>query len=475
MAIEDKPSTDKRTPDKPKNVHRIKTGSFERRLSFTRSGLLAGGRMMAQAPGLWLGSKQGKANRRQRMLSEEARHLVKELGDLKGGAVKIGQMMALYGEHFLPAEVTEALHTLEDRTVALHWSSIEKVLQAELGEEKLQHLDIEQEPIGAASLGQVHRATDRKTGQQLCMKIQYPGVAETVDNDVDSVATMLKMANLITATEEFSAWLEEVRVMLHREVDYSIELETTQRFREMLQQDERFVVPEMFPQLSTSHVLTMSYESGYGLSSKEVQALPQQRRDTLGAQALELFLREVFDWGEIQTDPNFGNYRIRIAEDEGGVDQIVLLDFGAVQRYEQAFLQPLKDMIIGAYENDLAKVQRAAIALDFIKADYPDDVRESFTEVCAGIIEPLVFEADTVPEYALNAEGQYKWKDSDLPTRIAKRAAKSSFSRYFRIPPKEFLFLNRKLIGVYTFIAVLDAQFNGSSILRPYAEASVRD
>ncbi len=467
MAIKDKPTT-----DTPKNVRRIKTGSFERRLSFTRSGLLAGGRMMAQAPGLLLGSKQGKADRRKRMLSEEARHLVKELGDLKGGAVKIGQMMALYGEHFLPPEVTEALHTLEDRTVALHWSSIYKVLQAELGEEKLQQLDIEQEPIGAASLGQVHRATDKKTGQQLCMKIQYPGVAETVDNDVDSVATMLKMANLITATKEFSAWLEEVRTMLHREVDYSIELETTQRFGELLQHDERFVVPTMFPEMSTAHVLTMSYEAGHSLGSAAVQALSQQRRDQLGAKALELFLREVFDWGEIQTDPNFGNYRIRIAEQESGVDQIVLLDFGAVQRYDDSFLQPLKDMIIGAYNNDLAKVQAATIALDFIKADYPEDVRQSFTEVCAGIIEPLVFEPDTVPAYALNEQGQYKWRDSDLPTRIAKRAAKSSFSRYFRIPPKEFLFLNRKLIGVYTFIAVLDAQFNGSNILQPYADSS---
>ncbi len=466
---------DKSTTPKPKNFRRIKTGSFERRLSLTRSGLMAGGRMMAQAPGLWLGSKQGKANRRQRMLSEEARYLVKELGDLKGGAVKIGQMMALYGEHFLPPEVTEALHTLEDRTVALHWSSIEKVLQAELGEAALQQLDIEHEPIGAASLGQVHRATDKKTGQQLCIKIQYPGVAETVDNDVDSVASMLRMANLITATEEFSTWLEEVRTMLHREVDYGIELETTQRFAEMLQQDQRFVVPTMFPELSTAHVLTMSYESGFGLGSVEVQALSQQRRNQLGARALELFLREVFDWGEIQTDPNFGNYRIRIAEGENAVDQIVLLDFGAVQRYDDTFLQPLKDMIIGAYNNDLAKVQAAAIELDFIKADYPEDVRQSFTEVCAGIIEPLVFEPDTVPDYALNDQGQYKWRDSDLPTRIAKRAAKSSFSRYFRIPPKEFLFLNRKLIGVYTFIAVLDAQFNGSNILQPYADGSFRD
>ena len=457
--------------DKHKKIHRIKTGSFERRLSLTRSGLLAGGRMMAQAPGLWLGTKQGRANRRQRMLSEEAQYLVKALGDLKGGAVKIGQMMALYGEHFLPPEVTEALHTLEDRTVALHWPTIEKVLQTELGATKLQQLDVEHEPIGAASLGQVHRATVRETGEQLCIKIQYPGVADTVDSDIDAVAGMLKMANLITATEEFSTWLEEVRTMLHREVDYTVELETTQRFRKLLKDDKRFVVPKMFPQFSTPHVLAMSYEEGDALTSQNVQELSQQRRNSLGELALELFLREVFEWGEIQTDPNFGNYRIRIANNKRGVDKIVLLDFGAVQRYDQSFLRPLKDMILGAYENDLMKVQEAAIELDFIKAEYPDDVRQSFTEVCAGIIEPLVFDPQSVPGSALNDEGEYKWKDSDLPTRIAKRAAKSSFSRYFRIPPKEFLFLNRKLIGVYTFIAVLDAQFNGGSILQPYAKA----
>ncbi len=457
-----------------KNVRRIKTGSFERRLSLTRSGLLAGGRIMAQAPGLWLGTKEGRATRRQRMLSEEAQYLVEELGKLKGGAVKIGQMMALYGEHFLPPEVTEALHTLEDRTVALHWSSVEKVLQAELGA-KLQELDVEREAIGAASLGQVHRATEKATGQQLCIKIQYPGVADTIDSDIDAVAGMLKVANLITATEEFSTWLEEVRTMLHREVNYTVELETTQRFRKLLKGDKRLVVPKMFPRFSSPHVLTMSYETGHALTSVEVQGLPQQRRNALGKAALQLFLREVFDWGEIQTDPNFGNYRIRIANNKRSVDKIVLLDFGAVQRYEESFLQPLRNMITGAYENNLAQVQAAAITLNFIKADYPEDVRQSFTEVCAAIIEPLIFDPKVMSGNALNEHGEYKWKDSNLPSRIAKRAAKSSFSRYFRIPPKEFLFLNRKLIGVYTFIAVLDAQFNGASILQPYVASKVAD
>src|SRR5699024_3342324 len=108
-----------------------------------------------------------------------------------------GQVMALYGEHFLPEEVTTALHTLEDQTTSLEWPAIERVLKAELGDEKLAQLDIDPDPIGAASLGQVHRAVRRSDGLELVLKIQYPGVADAVDSDLNAVAQILKMARLV--------------------------------------------------------------------------------------------------------------------------------------------------------------------------------------------------------------------------------------------------------------------------------------
>ena len=84
------------------------------------------------------------------------------------------------------------------------------------------------------------------------------------------------------------------------------------------------------------------------------------------------------------------------------------------------------------------------------------------------VLEPLANNDGEVPDYALNEQGENRWKQSDLPTRIAKRAALSAINRYFKIPPKEFVFLNRKLVGVYTFISVLDAEFNGRKLLSPY-------
>jgi predicted unusual protein kinase regulating ubiquinone biosynthesis (AarF/ABC1/UbiB family) len=133
---------------------RIRTGSFERRLSLTRSTLLAGTRYMAQSATSLLLPRALRAERRRAALGEQARFLVEELGKLKGSVVKIGQMLALYGEHFLPEEVTAALHSLEDRTVALEWPVIRRELERELGRARLAELDIDPVPIGAASLGQ---------------------------------------------------------------------------------------------------------------------------------------------------------------------------------------------------------------------------------------------------------------------------------------------------------------------------------
>ena len=145
--------------EKPKStLKRVKTGAFERRFSMARAGLVAGTMLAAQSAGNMFTRKEERAGKQKEILSRQAHYLADEIGKLKGSIVKIGQMMALYGEHFLPLEVTEALHTLEDDTAALEWTTIYEELEDELGAEKLALLEIEEEPLGAASIGQVqHR------------------------------------------------------------------------------------------------------------------------------------------------------------------------------------------------------------------------------------------------------------------------------------------------------------------------------
>ena len=147
-----------------------------------KAGVVAGTMLAAKSAGNLFTKKEERAQKQKEILSKQAIYLAEEIGKLKGSIVKIGQMMALYGEHFLPKEVTDALHTLEDDTAALEWTTIYEELEDELGPNKLAQLEIEEAPIGAASIGQVHRATIKATGEQICLKIQYPGVAEAVDS-----------------------------------------------------------------------------------------------------------------------------------------------------------------------------------------------------------------------------------------------------------------------------------------------------
>jgi len=445
-------------------VTSIKTGSFERRLSLTKAGLVVGTKMAGHMTSSLFSGKEKRAQKRKKVLSEQAYFLVKELGKLKGSVVKIGQVMALYGEHFLPPEVTEALHTLEESTTALDWSIIRGVLYEQLGAQRMSELDIEEEPIGTASLGQVHCARILKTGDIICLKVQYPGVAQAIDADLDAVAQLLRLARVVTFGPAFDDWLEEVRVMMHREVDYKLEAETTEHFGELLKGDERYIVPKVYFDYSTENVISTSFEEGENVSSPLVAALSQNRRNNLAKSSLALFLQELFVWHEIQTDPNFGNYRIRIGQNEK-LDKIVLLDFGAVQKYPSSFIDPICQMISAAYNNDVGGVIKGGVELQFMSPDWPQAVLNEFAEVCIAVLEPLAKKQVDAGVEAFNERGEYCWRDSDLPSRIAKRAAVSAISRYFKIPPKEFVFLNRKLVGVYTFISVLNGQFNGGDLL----------
>ena len=164
-------------------LKQLKTSSMDRRLSIAKASLLAGTRWAASNATTMFSSEEEKEKKRKKAMKEQADYLVSEIGKLKGSIVKIGQMMALYGEHFLPEEITQALNTLNNQTVALAWPAIKQQLHSQLGS-KLDDLTIDHEPLGTASLAQVHRATRKSDGLEMVLKIQYPGVAEAIDSDM---------------------------------------------------------------------------------------------------------------------------------------------------------------------------------------------------------------------------------------------------------------------------------------------------
>lgn len=445
-------------------LHRLNTGAFSRRLQLSRAGLRYGSRALRH--GLWdriSGDEEGAARRRR----ENINYFVAELGQLKGSVVKIGQVMATYGDYLLPPEVVEALHTLEDDTPPMAWPAISAALQKELGRERLEELEIEEEALAAASLGQVHRARLRSTGEELCVKVQYPGVEHTIDADFNAVLQLLKVSRLLQSTRSAEDWFSDIRVLLHKEVDYHQERRDMDFVREALAEDPRFVVPRSFPDYCTQRVLTMSYEPGHSVAAAEVAALPQPRRDQLGKAILDEFLTELFSWRRMQTDPNFGNFRVRI-DPAGEADQLVLLDFGAMRLLPHEFADLFCDMMTAAHYRDRETFLQRSLTLGFMKADFPEPVLNNFVDIGLDIGEPLRKPDDSVPPFAVNEQGVYDWRSSDLPKRIGRRALEASMSRYFALPPKEFLYVMRKLMGVYALVSQLGAQFNGDESLKPF-------
>lgn len=451
-----------------KTVKRVKTGSVERRFTMAKAGFMAGAKYATASAGTLFTAKEKRADRQKAILSARANELVEELGKLKGSVVKIGQMIALFGEHFLPEEVTEALHTLENQTTALEWSAIEKHLKRELGEVKLAELDVDPTPLGAASLAQVHKAVRKSDGQVFVLKIQYPGVADAIDSDMRALVRLLKLSRLVPMTEQFTLWLTEVREMLRREVDYDLEAHTTEHFRLVLSDDPRFVVPQIVPKYSTHCVMCMTFEEGISVTDPAVLSLSQARRNFIGQAIMSLCCREVFEWNKMQTDPNFGNYLLRLGEN-GDPDKIVLLDFGAIRDFDNDVLGPGREMIRAAYYHDSDRLIRALNALDFLAKSAPRRLLEDFSALCFEAIEVLQ-DPDRFPPPAelLTEQGEYCWGKSDLPSRVMARAGRSALSIHFDVPPKEFIFLFRKLLGAYTFLHVIDAQVRGNHILDPY-------
>jgi predicted unusual protein kinase regulating ubiquinone biosynthesis (AarF/ABC1/UbiB family) len=297
-------------------------------------------------------------------------------------------------------------------------------------------------------------------------------VGDAIDSDVRTMTRLVFMARLVPRGMSLQPIMDEVREMLHREVDYASELKATHEFHERLKDDPRFAVPRVFPEYSTNQVLTTSYESGERIQSDAVQGLSQARRNRLSQGALELFLREFFRWSMVQTDPHFGNYRVRIGE-KADQDKLVLLDFGATRWFSADFVSNYGDVVRGAFNHDAEAVVDAAERLNLMSRAYPQTILDAFVKVCFLIVEPFTKPEGEYapPEELVKNNGAYLWGDSDLPNRVTRTIARAALSRYFRIPPREIVFLHRRMGGVFMLLAALGAEIKSNALLREYLRA----
>jgi len=380
-----------------------------------------------------------------------AERLAHHLSHMRGAAMKVGQMLSLADEQMIPPEFAQALEILRQSANSMPEAQVRKTLAREYGkgwERFFTQFDFE--PIAAASIGQVHEAV-RADGHEMALKIQYPGVAESIDSDVDNLATALSAARILPGELDLGPMIEEAKRQLRQESDYEMEAELLRRYRKLIGGDERFAVPEVDDSLTTAHILAMDRMLGLPLEDLAGADHGQDKRDRLGARLMELTFRELFEFHLMQTDPNFSNYLLL---DDG--ETIGLLDFGSTSEIAVELAGRFKDLFRAFRSRDEGALRESCLRLGYLRDDDTDALTERFIELLQVVYEPLAM------------EGPYDFAGSDFMARGHQIGMDLVFKHgYMRTPPADTLFLQRKLDGTRLLCARIGARIDVGALLDP--------
>ncbi|MBX2812313.1 MAG: AarF/ABC1/UbiB kinase family protein [Myxococcales bacterium] len=383
---------------------------------------------------------------------KQAKILTESLSELKGAAMKAGQMLSIDASDFLPPEAVQILTKLQGEGSPIPFEAIVEVLKEELGPDAVDALQgLSQQPVASASIGQVHSA--RVGDTEVAIKVQYPGIAESIDSDLNMLKRLASTwLSFSRRPIQLDGVFEELKTTLELEANYLWEAECINQYRKHLSDHPLFIVPAPYSQFSSSRVLTLEWISGLPLG-KWISLPPSLAERRRVAEALlELYCQEFLQWGFVQTDPNPANY---IITPDG---RIGLLDFGACLNYSADFRRDyLKLVRLLPSASDEAIVE-AGIEFGVLDEREEAEPRELFVKMMKAAIHP--FDEKIQP---------FAFRDPDYQKQA--RQIVFSFLQVLRYtaPPRKLIFLHRKLGGLFNILKRLDVSIN----LRDYWERMV--
>lgn len=374
--------------------------------------------------------------------------ITNELARMRGAAMKLGQLVSMDAGDVLPPELSQIMARLRAEADFMPPAQLKKVLTTAWGNDWLRQFEkFDVRPIAAASIGQVHRAK-LKDGREVAIKVQYPGVAQSIDSDVANVATLAKLSGLIPNGFEIDSYVEEARKQLHEETDYLLEAAHLRRFRNLLEGSDRYELPEVLDDLTSSSILTMSFVQSQPLET--VTDLDQDIRNRIAEELVDLVLRELFEFGVVQSDPNFANFRYNTV-----TERVVLLDFGATRTIDASLAQKYRDMILAGLDDDTEALHTAAGRLGIWDATtaprHIEQLMRMLKMVFATIRDDEFYDfADPALTQQMNAEGMALAESGFVPPPL----------------PIDVLFIQRKLGGIFLIAANLKAKLPLEQIIR---------
>ncbi|KAL9659713.1 hypothetical protein QQ045_024522 [Rhodiola kirilowii] len=428
---------------------RVPSTPFSRALGFAGLGAgLVWGTVQESTSRLLFGASSSPENQSaiSPFLSDKnAERLANALCRMRGAALKIGQMLSIQDESLVPAPILAALDIVRQGADVMPRSQLDQVLNAELGPDWISKLkSFDYEPMAAASIGQVHPAVT-KDGLRVAMKIQYPGVADSIESDIENVKLLLSYTNLIPKGLYLDSAIKVAKEELSRECDYELELANQKRFCSLISGKDGFYVPLVVDDLSSKKVLTTELVAGIPID--KVALLDQQTRNYVGGKLLELTLSELFIYRFMQTDPNWSNFLY-----DDATRSINLIDFGAAREYPKRFVDDYLKMVLACASGDRACVIEMSRRLGFLTGNESEIMLDAHVQ--AGFIVGLPF----------SKPGGYDFRSTNITQSVSNLGARMLQHR-LTPPPDEAYSLHRKLSGAFLACIKLGAVVHCREVL----------
>lgn len=429
-----------------KTIDRIPTTKIDRASQLVKTGFKVGGNYIA-----YYGEKIVNPSLNKDKLNENnAEDIYDGLKNLKGSALKVAQMLSM-DKSIMPQQYVDKFSLSQFSVPPLSAPLVRKTFKKYLGQYPENLFDtFSPEAMNAASIGQVHKAT--KDGKNLAVKIQYPGVAESISSDLTMVKPFAtRMFNLKGKDSE--KYFKEVEDKLLEETDYNLELKQSVSISEKCANIENLRFPEYYPELSSDKILTMQWMNGLHLSEFTSTNFDRAKGDKLGQALWDFYMFQMHGLREVHADPHPGNF---LVDEE---DQLVAIDFGCIKKVPEEFYTPYFQLATPEIIDNPILFNEKLYQLEILRADDSPEEVVFFTKMFHGLLSLFTkpFHGDffdfSDEEFFGNIAkmGEELTKDTQLRKMNGNRGS------------KHFLYINRTFFGLYNLLHDLKARVNTKS------------